>query len=284
MSDHCANVSVMTAYHAQPGAPVWIDLMAADADAAAEFYGAVFGWEADPPNPEFGGYRNFRKNGNLVAGLMGATDGGEGPGDMWSTYLRTDDAEATLAAATEAGASIIVPVADVGDLGRFGFVVDPVGAAIGVWQPGTHPGFVERGVPGTPYWFDCMSRSYDASLGFYRTVFGWTLQEIGSGGAEGSFGPDRYSQALVGPEGAQDGVAGIMDAAPLFDSGVFGEGTPSFWQVYLTVEDTAAAEQRIVAAGGEIIRSAEVTPWATIGSAKDPGGAVFLYATPPEGR
>ncbi|KXP09478.1 glyoxalase [Tsukamurella pulmonis] len=274
----------MTAYHAQPGAPVWIDLMTSDVEAAVQFYGAVFGWEADPAGPDFGGYRNFRVNGNLVAGLMAPEDGGEGPGDVWSTYLRTDDAEATLAAAVDAGASIIVPASDVGDLGRFGFFVDPVGAAIGVWQPGTHPGFVERGVPGTPYWFDCMSRSYDASGAFYRTVFDWTLHEIGSGGKEGSFGPDRYSQVLVGPEGAQDGVAGIMDAAPLFESGVFGEATPSFWQVYLTVEDTAAAERRIVDAGGEILRAAEVTPWATMGSAKDPGGAVFLYATPPEGR
>ena len=89
---------------------------------------------------------------------------------------------------------------------------------------------------------------------------------------------------VAGTDAQRDAVAGIMDAAPLFDSGVFGEGTPSFWQVYLTVEDTAAAEQRIVAAGGEILRAAEVTPWATMGSAKDPGGAVFLYATPPEGR
>lgn len=274
----------MTEYTAPVGAPAWIDLMSSDVDAAVEFYGAVFGWEADPADPEHGGYRNFRVNGNLVAGVMSPPDGGDGPGDVWSVYLRTDDAAVSLDSAVEAGASVIVPATAVGELGSFGFFIDPVGAAIGVWQPGTHPGFVERGVPGTPYWFDCMSRSYDASLGFYRSVFGWTLQEIGSGGKEGSFGPDRYSQVLVGPAGAQDGVAGIMDAAPLFDSGVFGDGMPSFWQVYLTVEDTAAAEQRIVDAGGEILRSAEVTPWATMGSAKDPGGAVFLYATPPEGR
>ncbi|KXP01453.1 VOC family protein [Tsukamurella pseudospumae] len=274
----------MTEYTAPVGAPVWIDLMTHDVDAAAAFYRAVFGWEAEPPNPEFGGYRNFRVNGNRVAGLMGARDGGDGPGDMWSTYLRTDDAAASLDAAVEAGASVIVPASDVGDLGRFGFVIDPVGAAIGVWEPGTHAGFVERGVPGTPYWFDCMSRSYDASLSFYRKVFGWTLEEIGSGGKEGSFGPDRYSQVLAGPAGAQEGVAGIMDAAPLFDSGVFGDGTPSFWQVYITVEDTDAAAKRIIDAGGQILRAAEVTPWGTMGSATDPGGAVFLFATPPAGR
>ncbi len=274
----------MIEYTAPVGAPVWIDLMTSDVDAAVAFYSAVFGWEAEPATEEFGGYRNFRANGNRVAGVMSPPDGGAGPGDVWSTYLRVNDAKAALGAASAAGASVVVPVVAVGDLGRFAFMIDPVGAAIGIWEPGLHEGFVERGVPGTPYWFDCMSRSYAASCAFYRDVFDWRLVEIGSGGKEGSFGPDRYSQVLVGPEDAQEGVAGIMDAATLFDSGVLGDGTPSFWQVYLTVDDTAAAERRIVGAGGEILRAAEATPWGTMGSAKDPGGAVFLYATPPEGR
>ncbi|TWS19966.1 VOC family protein [Tsukamurella asaccharolytica] len=274
----------MTAYNAPLGGPVWIDLMTSDVERAVDFYGAVFGWKADPPNEEFGGYRNFRQDGNLVAGVMSPPDGGGGPGDVWSTYLRVADAKASLRAATDAGASLVVPVVPVGEHGRFVYIIDPVGAAIGLWEPAQHKGFVERAVPGTPYWFDCMSRSYDATKAFYRDVFGWSTVEVGSGGAEGSFGPDRYSQVFAGPEGQQEAVAGIMDAAPLFDAGIFGDGMPSFWQIYLTVEDTAAAEQRIVAAGGEILRAAEVTPWATMGSAKDPGGAVFLYATPPAGR
>lgn len=274
----------MTEYTAPMGAPVWIDLMSHDVDAAVEFYRSVFGWEADPGAEEFGGYRNFRVNGNLVAGLMGATDGGEGPGDMWSVYLRTADADASLAAATEAGAAVIVPTADVGDLGRFGFVVDPVGAAIGVWEPGTHPGFVERGVPGTPYWFDLQSRDYDASKAFYRTVFGWDLEELGTGGDPDSVGPDRYSQVLATAEdGSKEGVAGIMDSAPLFASGAFPEGTPSFWQVYLAVEDVAAAGARITAAGGTVLQPGETTPWGTLAAAKDVNGAFFCYATPPEG-
>lgn len=273
----------MTEYTAPVGAPVWIDLMSHDADAAVRFYRSVFGWEADPGTEEFGGYRNFRVNGNLVAGLMGATDGPETPpGDMWSVYLRTDDAAASLAAATEAGATVIVPVADVGDLGRFGFVVDPAGAAIGVWEPGTHPGFVERGVPGTPYWFDCQSKDYDVSTAFYRTVFGWELEEIGTG--EGEVGPGRYGQVLLTAAGGEkEGVAGIMDSAGMFAAGVFPEGTPSFWQVYLTVDDVSAAGERITAAGGTVLQPGEVTPWGTLAAAQDVNGAFFCYATPPEG-
>ncbi|MET9326735.1 VOC family protein [Tsukamurella sp. NPDC003166] len=272
----------MTEYTAPVGAPVWIDLSSNDVEKSVDFYRAVFGWEADPPAPEFGGYRNFRVNGAMVAGLMAAQQ--EGMPDMWSVYLRTDDADASLAAAGSAGGTVVVPVADVGDLGRFGFFIDPAGAAIGVWQPGTHAGFAERGVPGTPYWFDCMSADYAASSAFYRTVFGWDYEEVGTGGDPDAIGPDRYSQVMVaGPDGAAQGVAGIMDAKPLFDSGAFGAGMSSFWQVYITVDDVAAAGERITAAGGTVVQPGEVTPWGTLAAARDANGGFFCYATPPAG-
>ena len=38
------------------GAPCWIDLMSSDTDKSVAFYGALFGWTADEPNEEFGGY------------------------------------------------------------------------------------------------------------------------------------------------------------------------------------------------------------------------------------
>ena len=59
-------------------------------------------------------------------------------------------------------------------------------------------------------------------------------------------------------------------------------GAPAW--IDLMTYDVDAAAKRIVDAGGQILRAAEVTPWGTMGSATDPGGAVFLFATPPEGR
>ncbi|MCK5754243.1 MAG: VOC family protein, partial [Mycobacterium sp.] len=58
----------MSDYSAPIGAPIWFDLMSSDPDKAAEFYGAIFGWEAEAANPDFAGYRNFLKNGKRVAG------------------------------------------------------------------------------------------------------------------------------------------------------------------------------------------------------------------------
>ena len=45
------------------GAPCWIDLMSSDTDKSRAFYGELFGWTADEPNEEFGGYINFRLDG-----------------------------------------------------------------------------------------------------------------------------------------------------------------------------------------------------------------------------
>ena len=59
----------MAEYAAPSGAPIWFDLMSSDTAKAEEFYGAIFGWEAEAPDEEMGGYRNFHKNGKRVAGL-----------------------------------------------------------------------------------------------------------------------------------------------------------------------------------------------------------------------
>jgi len=76
------------------GAPCWNDLYSSDPDRAADFYGALFGWTAMDPGPEYGGYRIFQKDGKVVAGIM-KNDGEQGVPDMWTVYLMTDDADRT---------------------------------------------------------------------------------------------------------------------------------------------------------------------------------------------
>ena len=52
------------------GEPCWIELFTPDTDAAAAFYGGLFGWTATDPDETFGGYRQFLRDGVPVAGLM----------------------------------------------------------------------------------------------------------------------------------------------------------------------------------------------------------------------
>ena len=264
----------MTDYSAPLGAPIWMDLMSSDPAAAAEFYGQIFGWEVEePPREEFGGYQNFMLHGRRVAGLSPYMEGAGAPPNIWSVYLHTADAAATAAAATAAGGSVIVPPMAVGSEGTMLLVADTAGAAIGFWQPDEHIGFAEWGVHGAPYWFDCLSKDYATSRAFYPAVTGARLEEVGTGGGEGP-GPDFYSQVFNGDMS----YSGVMNAASMLPP-----EAPSFWQMYVMVDDVAATVEQVTSLGGSVLMPPEETPYGTLASLKDPFGAVFNLGHPPAG-
>ncbi|WP_299573647.1 VOC family protein [uncultured Williamsia sp.] len=264
----------MPEYSAPVGAPIWFDLMSSDPARAAEFYGALFGWDVEAPRAEFGGYQNFTRAGSRIAGMSPVMDGAGVPSDVWSVYLHTTDAAATAAAAEKAGAQVLFPPMAVGTEGTMLLVSDPAGAAIGFWQPDQHPGYTTWGEHGAPYWFECQSKDYDASVAFYSSVAGASPLEVGSGGDESVQAPERYTQLMFG----EMGYAGIMDATKVFPPEV-----PSFWQFYITVDDVAAATAKVSDLGGEVMMGGEDTPFGTLAAAKDPMGAIFCYASPPPG-
>jgi uncharacterized protein len=261
----------MPDYSAPVGAPIWFDLMSSDPGRAAEFYNAIFGWEAEPANPDFGGYQNLTKNGRRVAGLSPAMPDA-GPANVWSVYLHTADAEATVQAVQNAGGSVMVPPMAVGDEGTMLVAVDPAGAVIGFWQPAQHHGFTQRGEHGTPYWFESHSNAYAKSVDFYAKVLGARLEEVGTGGDPEAVGPDAYSQVFTGDLS----YMGIMDAA-----GIHPAEVGSFWQVYVTVDDVAASVAQVESLGGAVLMGGEVTPYGTLATVTDPLGAVFSLGHPP---
>jgi hypothetical protein len=249
--------------HAPIGAPCWIDLMTSDPARSREFYGQLFGWVAEEPNEQFGGYFNFVRNGALVAGCM-SSQPDAGVTDVWSVYLSTDDARKAVESAAANAGQVLVGPADVGDLGTMAVVSDPGGAAIGLWRPGLHRGFGVLGEPGAPAWFELLTRDYEASVDFYRTVFHWDTQVA-------SDSPDfRYTTLGNGEEQR----AGIMDAANFLP-----EGVPAHWSVYFQVADTDAALAKISDLGGSTLIAAEDTPYGRMGTAADPSGAVFKVIT-----
>lgn len=241
------------------GAPCWIDLMTSNPDVSRAFYGELFGWTSQDAGPEYGGYINFSLDGVAVAGGM-RNSGPEGMPDVWSVYLATADAAATVDAAAAAGGQVIVPAMDVGELGRMAVVIDAGGAAIGTWQPGLHTGFGVLAEPGAPTWFELHTRAYDASLAFYREVFGWDLFTA-------SDTPEfRYSTF-----GEDDGaLAGVMDSAAMLP-----EGVPSAWAVYFGCVDTDAALDRVVELGGTVVVPGADSPYGRLATASDPTGAQF---------
>jgi predicted enzyme related to lactoylglutathione lyase len=245
------------------GAPCWVDVLTSDPGRTKEFYGRLFGWTVEDPGEEYGGYFNFLKDGVHVAGGM-RNDGESGVPDLWSVYLATDDADATIERTVAAGGQVMVPAMDVMELGRMAVVIDVGGAVIGTWQPGLHKGFGVLAEPGAPAWFELHTRAYDASIEFYRDVFGWKTQVASD---EPEF---RYS--TLDSNGEQ--LAGVMDASAFLPDGV-----PATWNVYFAVPNADAALSEIVALGGEVVVGAEDTPYGRLATAADATGALFKIVT-----
>src|SRR3954470_3527687 len=127
---------------AQPraGTPIWVDLGTPDVDAAVDFYGGLFGWQADEAGDpaETGGYRMFRNADRAVAGVGPLQSDQQPP--LWTTYIATEDADETARKVQGAGGTVLMPPFDVLDAGRMAIFADPAGAVFGVWQPGQHTG------------------------------------------------------------------------------------------------------------------------------------------------
>ncbi len=241
------------------GAPCWTDLFTSDPDRSTAFYSEIFGWTAEPPNEQFGGYINFTKDGVRIAGAVRNT---ESPGtpDVWSVYLAVRDAAATIEAATKRGSQVIVPASQVGALGTMGAVTDPGGAVIGMWQPGEHKGYGILDEPGTVSWSELHTREYDASVQFYKDVFAWDAHTVGDS--------PEFRYTTYGKD--ETALAGIMDA-----SGFLPAGVPSYWAVYFAVDDADKTLARTVELGGTIVQAAEDTPYGRLATASDPTGALF---------
>jgi len=256
-----------TREHNPLGSPCWADLWTSDVDGSRRFYGELFGWEANEPSPEFGGYFMFSREGVPVAGAMGDM-GDMKATDTWKIYLDTDDIAKTAEVAAAQGAEIVAPPMPVADLGVQLVLVDPTGAQVGAWQPGTFPGFAVLDEHGAPSWFELHTRDYATALGFYRTVFRWETDTVGD--------TDEFRYSTMRNPSGEGELAGIMDAA-----GFLPEGVPSHWSVYWEVDDAAAAVDKAVSLGGSVVMDVEDTPYGRLATVTDPAGAMFKLRTPP---
>ena len=144
-----------------PGAPCWIDLMTSDTEKAKSFYGALFGWTFETGDEEkYGGYITASKDGKSVAGLMQKMAEQAGFPDVWSTYLRADDAAATAEAVKAHGGQVYMEPMDVPEQGKMAMFADATGASIGVWEPHEMKGFELAAEPGAPAWHELHTKDY----------------------------------------------------------------------------------------------------------------------------
>ncbi|MGE5283092.1 MAG: VOC family protein [Chloroflexota bacterium] len=243
-----------------PGTPCWIDLATPDQDAAAEFYGSLFGWtvEEDENAEQTGGYRVATLKGQAVGGVMKLMQ--EGQPVAWSSYISVADVDETVAKAREAGGTVMVEPMDVLDYGRMAFLVDPTGAAIGLWQPGRNIGAGLVNEPGALCWNELETRDPGAAKAFYGAVFGWDFADHEMPGGM------KYVELKLDGN-AIGGMADITGRVP--------DEVPAHWIAYFAVEDTDATLKKLQELGGTVNFGPVDIPAGRFGMVADPWGANF---------
>ncbi|WP_137991807.1 VOC family protein [Streptomyces vilmorinianum] len=117
---------------------VWAELHVPDPQAALDFYGKLFGWrsqemeapgmtyrvlstaEGDQEDASFGGIAELQEGGDHA---------------RWIPYFAVADADDLVARAQGNGGSVLMPAADIPDVGRIAWLTDPFGAPFAVLKP-----------------------------------------------------------------------------------------------------------------------------------------------------
>ncbi|WP_327168266.1 VOC family protein [Streptomyces subrutilus] len=118
---------------------LWVELHVPDPAAAIGFYAGLFGWRsAEMPTPGMT-YRVLSiADGDQQDGSFGGVAPlGEGAGEeaRWVPYFHAADVDATTERITGAGGSVLMPGADVPDVGRIAWAADPAGAVFALLKP-----------------------------------------------------------------------------------------------------------------------------------------------------
>jgi predicted enzyme related to lactoylglutathione lyase len=262
-----------------PGVPCWIDTTQPDPQAAAAFYGDLFGWaleDAMPPEAP-GHYFMARLGGGDVAAISSQMEGAP-PAATWNTYVWVSDADETAGKVRAAGGTVLSEPFDVMEAGRMAVCADRGGAVFSLWQPGNHRGAEVVNEPGSLNFNDLHTRDVDGARSFYGAVFGWEVIEIGTGSAwalpgYGDFleqlrpGTLENMAALGAPKRFEDVVASLV---PIAD-----DETAAHWGVTFGVADADAIAARAASLGGRVLVEPVDAPWVRTTVIADPQGATF---------
>ncbi|MFI1968883.1 hydroxylase [Streptomyces cinnamoneus] len=122
-----------------PGSLCWAELHTADPTAAKAFYRGLFDWRsADMKTP------------GMVYTVLATADGedqqeaafggvvpfrGDDETPRWIPYFGVEDVDAVVTDTQGSGGSVLIPAADVPDVGRMAWLADPFGAPFAVIKP-----------------------------------------------------------------------------------------------------------------------------------------------------
>jgi predicted enzyme related to lactoylglutathione lyase len=265
-----------------PGVPCWIDTNQPDPEAAAQFYGGLFGWELENVMPPDSDMKYFigRIRGGDVAAVSSVPEGAPAMA-MWNTYVWVESADETASKVASAGGTALAEPFDVPEAGRMAVFADPEGAVFNVWQAGQHKGARIVNEHGSVNFNGLHTRNVEAAKAFYAAVFGWETLTL-DGGQEMWTMPG-YGDHLEGLNPGMRERMAEMGAQPGFEDVVASlmpisgdqADIPPHWDVTFAVDDANAIAARATELGGRVIMPPTDVPWARMTVIADPQGATF---------
>lgn len=125
----------------EPGCYCWSELACPDTEAAARFYGRVFGWETETSQMGPVTYAEWRLGGRAVGGMVHMDENWpEGVAPRWVVYFAVTDCDAAVALAADLGGQVAVPPVDAPP-GRLAVIADPQGAPFTIIRLAADPAF-----------------------------------------------------------------------------------------------------------------------------------------------
>ncbi|MBI2863248.1 MAG: VOC family protein [Chloroflexi bacterium] len=110
---------------------VHVELLTQDVEKSKKFYASLFDWKLeDMPGMD---YTTIEVGEGTGGGIM-KKPMPEAP-DNWFPYVQVDDVAASTRKAQSLGATILKDVTEIPNVGWFSMILDPTGAAIGLFQP-----------------------------------------------------------------------------------------------------------------------------------------------------
>jgi predicted enzyme related to lactoylglutathione lyase len=242
---------------------VWHELMTSDPEAARTFYKHVVGWDTQQWS---GGsnidYTMWMAGETPVGGVMVLPEEAAkmGAPPHWLAYVEVPNVDETTRAATERGASVLVPAQTISGVGRFAVLRDPQGAVFAIITNENALG--EEGDPRVMEfsWHELITTDWKAGSEFYQALFGWEKKsefDMGPMGLYYIFGRDRFSY------GGMYNKPADMPAPP-------------HWLHYVRVDNADQAAERATKSGATLLHGPmEVPGGDRIAVLTDPQGAAF---------
>jgi predicted enzyme related to lactoylglutathione lyase len=231
---------------------VYFEIGSADKPQLVSFYRELFGWRVQ----ELGeGYTmvDTAAGSGLNGGIGKSSDG-----TPWATfYVVTDDVRATLDQATSMGASTVLGVTEIPNVGTFAMFNDPDGNLVGIVKSGGSLGAAPSAGDGVAVdWFEVLGSDPERTQRFYCDLFGWKANDAGSPGYK-----------LVDTQSGEGSIGG----------GLGGGGDAGNWAtVYANVPDVEATLSKAeTLGGGRVYGPNRVDDHMRTGALRDPAGNVF---------